>query len=70
MLGRYMLRELLLQPELVATGTKVSRLPESSTPSVHSPIIAVHREPEVVFVEMPKGVFPVLKLRPRVKGAE
>ena len=70
MLGRYMLGELLFEPELVTADTKVSHLPGSSTPSVHSPVITVNRESEMVFVQVPKGVFSVLKLHPCLRGAQ
>ena len=68
--GRYVLRELLLEPEFVTADTKVSHLPGSSTPSNHSPVITVNREPKMGFVEVPQDVFPILEPRPCLRGAE
>ena len=70
MLGRYVLGELLLEPELLIADTKVSHLLGSSTPSIHSPVITINREPKMGFVEVPQGVFPILKPRPCLGGAE
>jgi hypothetical protein len=50
--------------------TKVSYLPGSSTPRVRSPVLTVNREPKMVLVQMPKGVFPILKLRSCLSRAE
>ena len=69
-LGSYVLSELLFEPELVATDTKISHIHNSSTPAVHSPVLTVNREPKVILVEMPKGVFRILKLHTCLKGAQ
>ena len=70
MLGLYVLAELLFEPELVATETKISHGPMSSTPNVHSPVLTVNREPKVILVEVSQGVFRILKLYTSMKGAQ
>ena len=70
MLGLYVLAELLFEPELVATVSKISRIPWSSTPAVHSPVLTVNGEPKVILVEMSQGVLRILKLHTSMKGAQ
>jgi hypothetical protein len=69
-LGPFVLGQLLFEPEPVATDIKVSHIPGSSTPRVHSPVLTVNREPKVVLVEMPQGVLLILKFYTFLKGAE
>ena len=70
MLGLRVLGELLLEPELVATVSRISHIPGSSIPTVHSPVLTVNREPEVILVEVSQGVLRILKLYTGMQGAQ